>query len=266
MHENSLSLFGQSQMHTLNPKLFHKEYLQSGRRLDGRSCDDIRPISMSCNCIEEFASSSLVSLGKTIVVTAISIKPQPLLSSLTIAVQRAAVSSQKGKTPVDKALTSMMASISSKILSLDDLEIMRPNSDDLFPAAVKVWCWNINVIQTIISDDGAVEIATIIGFEEAMREMKLPLFNLDSEYNLVKTDDFRYLNLKHVFGIRFGILDNKLYYDPTKDEEEVLDGCCTVLMSKDDEGSKLLKLSTTGTFILTEDIIAKMTATCSQKF
>lgn len=252
-------------MHSLNPKLFQKEYLIAGHRLDGRGAEDIRPVSVSRGCIDGYPSSSLVSIGRTIVATAVAAKPQPLLSSFSAAVRRAAVSDCSGKPQADQYLTAMITGLSPKLLSLDELEIMRPSKDDVFATSVNVWCWNIDVQQTIISDDGAVEIAVIIGFEEAMRALKLPLFNLDSEYNLVETGNFRELNMKHVFGIRFGILDDRLYYDPTNEEEKILDGCCTVLISKEDEGIKLLKLSTTGTFSITEDTVAKMVATCSQR-
>ncbi|KAH0789555.1 exosome complex component RRP45 [Histomonas meleagridis] len=248
-------------MQVLAPELFHREYLESGKRLDHRQITDGRAVTITHKCLDDFPSSSLVSLGKTIVVTAVSIKPQPISPSLTVNVQRSVVSTVKGKSSCDKTLTAMLLAIAPKILSPADLEIARPDPHDIYMTAVKVWSFNLDIHQTIISDDGAVEVALILGFEEALSCLELPIYTLDSECQLVQTPETRQLPLLPITGMRFGLLNDMLFFDPTNDEEKIIDGCCTIIMSKEDE-PKILKLSTTGTFCLTEELIANMVNAC----
>ena len=250
-----------SNMQVLAPELFHREYLESGKRLDHRKITDGRSITITHNCLDDFPSSSLVSIGKTIVVTAISIKTQPISPSLTVNVQRAVTSTIKGKSSCDKTLTAMLSAIAPNILSLPDLEIVRPDPHDIYMTAVKVWSFNIDVKQTIISDDGAVEVALILGFEEALSYLDLPIYMLDSECQLVQSDETRRLPLLPICGMRFGLLNDVLFYDPTNDEEKIIDGCCTIVISKEEE-PKLLKLTTTGNFCLTEKLISMMVSAC----
>jgi exosome complex RNA-binding protein Rrp42 (RNase PH superfamily) len=62
-----------------------------------------------------------------------------------------------------------------------------------------------------------------------------------------------------VTGLRFALCAGRLLYDPTCDEEKTADGCCTVVMSNEEE-PKLMKLTTSGRFRLDRDVIARMVA------
>ena len=245
----------------LAPELFRKEFLQSGRRLDQRKVDERRPITFTQNCLDDCMASSLVGIGKTIVVTKIEATPQPLAPSIAISVSRSAVSSVAGPVKLDKALTATIKLLTSRILSLDQLEIKRPDPNNLFQSAVKLWAWNLDIKMTIVSDDGGLEVAAILSFQEALKGLVLPCFELDEEAKLVEIEEKKKLELLLVSGMRFGMLDGKLIYDPVYGEEKVCDGCCTIVVSQE-ETPKLMKMNTAGAFKLSQDIVAQMIAAC----
>jgi exosome complex RNA-binding protein Rrp42 (RNase PH superfamily) len=245
----------------LAPELFHREYLESGRRLDGRNPHQRRPISFTRGCIADSHGSALVALGRTIVITKVSATPQPIAPSITVSVSRAAVSSIKGSTKLDKTLTAMVRLLASKVLPLDQLEIVRPDPHNIFQTAVKLWAWHLGLQIAVISDDGALEVAAILSVQEALLSLTLPCFDLDEEAKLIANGDARSVEVRIVTGLRFAICGDVLVCDPTHDEEKLADGCCTVVMTRGGE-PKLMKLSTSGQFPLNGDIMAKMTAAC----
>jgi hypothetical protein len=201
----------------------------------------------------------LVALGRTIVVAKITATPQPLAPSITISVSRAAVSSIKGKTQLDKTLTAMLQLLASKVLPLDQLEIARPDPLNHFQSAVKLWAWNLAFQICIISDDGGLEIAAVLSVQEALLALELPGFDLDDEAELAANGERRGVEVRVVTGLRFALCGGRLLYDPTCDEEKIVDGCCTVVMSNEDE-PKLMKLTTSGCFRLDRDVLARMIA------
>ncbi|OHS96550.1 hypothetical protein TRFO_37292 [Tritrichomonas foetus] len=246
----------------LGRELFHKEYLQKGKRLDGRLFNAKRTISATRNCIEESDGSSLVSLGKTIVVTKITASPQPIAPSIEINATRAGVSQIKGSTTQDKTLTAMLNVLANRMIPMSELEIARPDPNDIFMSSVKLWGYKLSIDICVISDDGGVEAASVIGFQIALSTLNLETYSLDEEGQIHPLNQSRPLNFLSANAMRFGLLDGKLLYDPTNDEEKLVDGCCTIIMSAE-ESPKLMKVSTTRTFLLNEDLIASMTSACS---
>ena len=247
----------------LAPELFHREYLKEGRRLDGRQREDRRQVAATHGGIDGCTASALVAMGKTIVATKITCVPQPIAPSISIHVSRAAVSDVSGAVYLDKTLTQTIELLTSRILPLGQLEIVRPAPGNVFQSAVKLWAWGVNVTTCVLSDDGGLDVAAILSFQEALRDLTLPCFDLDEEAKLVENGQTRKLEILCVSALRCAVLEGQLFYDPTCDEERVCDGCCTVVMSREAE-PKLMKLTTTGTFILNPDVIAKVAAACCQ--
>jgi exosome complex RNA-binding protein Rrp42 (RNase PH superfamily) len=242
-------------------ELFHQEYLESGRRLDGRAPHERRPVTFTRGCIADCPGSALVAIGRTIAVTKITAAPQPISPSVTISVSRAAVSSIKGATKLDKTLTAMVRLLAAKVLPLDQLEIVRPDPHTIFQTAVKLWAWNLGFQISVISDDGGLEVAAILSVQEALLSLTLPCFDLDDEARLVANGEARKVEVRLVTGLRFAVCGGILFCDPTHDEEKLADGCCTVVMTCG-EDARLMKLSTSGRFALNGRLIAKMTAAC----
>lgn len=245
----------------LAPELFHREYLRSGKRLDNRTPEVCRPITATHGSLSNCSTSSLVSIGRTIVATKIQCTPEPMAPTISIHVSRAGVSSVEGATHLDKSLTNMINILTSRILPMDQLEIARPSPGNVFQSAVKLWGWSVHTRMTVLSDDGSLEVAAILSFQEALRNLSLPCFDLDEEAKLVENGQTRTISILGVSALRFAMIEGKLFYDPTHDEECVADGCCTVVMSRE-EAPKMMKMTTTGTFLLNPDVVAKMTAAC----
>ena len=247
----------------LEPELYHREYLKKGSRLDGRGPKDRRQIAATHGGLDGCTASALVTMGKTIVATKITCVPQPIAPSISIHVSRAAVSDVAGAVYLDKVLTQTIELLTSRILPLGQLEIVRPAPGNVFQSAVKLWAWGVNVKTCVLSDDGGLDVAAILSFQEALRDLTLPCFDLDEEARLVENGQTKKLEILCVSALRFAVLkeEGKLFYDPTRDEEGVCDGCCTVVMSREAK-PKLMKLTTTGTFVLNPDIIAEVVAAC----
>jgi hypothetical protein len=201
-------------------------------------------------------------MGRSIVITKVTPTPQPIAPSVDIAVSRCGVSTVKGTLKVDKALTTMIKFLASKLVPLDQLEIARPDPHNLFQSAVKLWAWKLTIQMTVVSDDGGLDVAACFSLQEALRCLFLPKFNLDEEAKLVPTGEVMAINVVAISGMRFGLFEGNLIWDLNYDEEKVADGCCTMLMTKGDN-PKLLKVATSGKFDLTEDVMIAMMGACS---
>jgi exosome complex RNA-binding protein Rrp42 (RNase PH superfamily) len=245
----------------LAPELFHREYLESSRRLDGRLPHQRRPVTFTRGCIADCPGSALVAIGRTIVATKIAATPQPIAPSVSVSVSRATVSSIKGATKVDKTLTAVIRLLASKVLPLGQLEIVRPDPHNLLQTAVKLWAWNLALQISVISDDGGLEVAAILSVQEALLALTLPCFELDEEAKLAATGEVRGVSVRPVAGMRFALCGDLLFCDPTHDEEKLADGCCTVVTARG-EPAQLMKLATSGRFALSADVIARMIAAC----
>ena len=115
----------------------------------------------------------------------------------------------------------------------------------------------------VISDDGGIEAASILGFQNALLSLKLQKYTLDEEGQIHPIEgDTRQLNFLPINAMQFGILNGALIFDPTSDEEKIIDGCCTIVMSGD-SNPKIMSINTTRTFMLNGDLIAQMASACS---
>ena len=247
----------------LNPELFHKEYLEKGKRLDQRDFSTKRLITSTQNCISEAQSSSLISMGSTIVVTKVETIPQPLAPTFEISAVRAGVSQISGKASLDKTLTAMLNVLISRMVPSKELEIARPDPNDVFMSASKLWGYKLKVNTCVVSDDGGVEVAAVLGLTIALSSLMLETYSLDEEGQIHSLDSPKQLQFLPITAMRFGLLGEKLICDPTSDEEKIVDGCCTIIMSSEDK-PKIMKINTTRTFLLNEDRMRAMITKCSQ--
>ncbi|KAK8866716.1 Rrp42p [Tritrichomonas musculus] len=248
----------------LDKELFHKEYLGKGKRLDGRPFKAKRQIAGTHNCIDDSPGSSLISLGNTIIITKISLTPQPLAPIITVNATRAGVSQIKGRTTQDKTLTATLTLLINRMIPHSELEIARPDPNNIFMSSVKLWSYKMSVNVCVISDDGGIEAASILGFQNALISLTLQKYSLDEEGQIHPLEgEIRKLNFLPINAIQFGILNGALIYDPTSDEEKIIDGCCTIVMSAD-ENPKIMSINTTRTFEMDGNLIAQMTAAFSK--
>lgn len=252
-----------SKMEALNHLDFLKDsLLKEHSRNDGRSFNDSRPIRITEKCFKDGQSSSLISLGKTIIATKIVATPQPIAPSFNVVINRSAVSLVSGKGAVDQTLSAFITVLVNKLLPMSELEIARPDPHNPFHSNIKIWGWNLKFYQTIISDDGGVEVASVLGIQNTLQTLELPNYNLDDEAKLVDAGTSHKINILSLYAKNFSILtddcdpDNDdvnkiILVDPTSDEEKVAFGCCTAVYSNE-EKPKLLVFNTTGKFAITE--------------
>ena len=99
------------QFQYLAPELYLQQYLKSGKRIDNRKANEARNLNATIQCLDDSESSSMVSLGQTIVVTKIKAEPQPIAPSFEIIVFHSGVSNEKGKGTEDPALEMTLTSI-----------------------------------------------------------------------------------------------------------------------------------------------------------
>ena len=255
-------------MEVLDPLHFHKEYLlETHTRKDGRQFNQKREIHITEKCFNEGQSSSLIAVGHTIVATKVLATPQPISPSCTVQTTRSAVSNENGKIQIDQTLSALMSVLLKRFLQMSELEIARPDPHNPFHSNVKVWGWKLEILQSILSDDGGVETACILGIQNALKTMELPNYNLDDEAKLVEDGTTRKLHLLSLFATNFSCIiedfdpnedvSQSLLVDPTSDEEKVSEGSCSIVLSNE-EKPKVLAMNTTGKFSLSPQRIDYM--------
>ena len=262
-------------MEALDSLRFHKEILfQTSRRKDGRSVEDKREIHITKRCFTDGQSSSMIAIGHTIVATKIMATPQPISPSFTVQITRSAVSLESGKNQIDQTISAFMTVLVNRFLSMSELEIARPDPHNPFHSNVKVWGWKLDICQSILSDDGGVEVACVLGIQNALAAMDLPNYNLDDEAKLVENGTFHKLSLISLFAANFSIIEEDevegedkdlkefVVVDPTKEEERISEGTCSIVLSNE-ERPKILAMNTTGKFELTPERVNYMISKAS---
>lgn len=231
------------------------------KRVDQRGFQNSRPIHITEKCFKDGQSSSLISIGKTIIATKIIATPQPIAPSFSVAINRSAVSLPSGKGALDQTLSAFITVLVNKLLPMSELEIARPDPHNPFHSNIKIWGWNLQFYQTIISDDGGVEVASVLGIQNTLQTLELPNYNLDDEAKLVDAGTSHKISILSLFAKNFAILtddadngseETNILVDPTLDEEKISKGSCTVVYSNE-ATPKLLVFNTSGKFVITEN-------------
>lgn len=245
----------------LQKEFFQKDYLLKGKRRDDRLFEERRQITFSKDCVDFSDASSLLKIGKTIIATKINVHPQPISPTINITVTRAGVSQINGQLSQDLSLTTTLKLIINRMIPHDELEICRPDPNDVFLSSLKLWSYKMDINISVISDDGCVEAASILGFQIALSGLHLQKYQLDEEGQIAPLDETRPLHFFAIKSMGFAILNRKLIFDPTHDEEEIVDGCCTMVIT-DEENPKLMKILTSGTFLINDELISEMIRAC----
>ncbi|CAH0519463.1 unnamed protein product [Peronospora belbahrii] len=211
-------------------KLFPLDYMRkclvNQVRTDARMIEALRPVQLQTNIVQTAASSSLVKLGKTSVVTAIKLAvgtpavKTPDQGEIAIQVHLSPLCSNRftlGR-PSEEAqsIGSQLTRIilGSRVVEMESLSIV--NGQSAWKLVIDVYC---------INHDGNVLDAALVSIMAALRTLKLPVTSIneaDNVVSIVPNGDATPLRVEHcAYATSFAVVDDTVLIDPTSDEEDL---------------------------------------------
>uniref|UniRef100_M4BB92 Ribosomal RNA-processing protein 43 n=1 Tax=Hyaloperonospora arabidopsidis (strain Emoy2) TaxID=559515 RepID=M4BB92_HYAAE len=211
-------------------RLFPAEYarkcLQSNVRVDGRSIEATRTAQLQTNVVHTAASSSLVKLGKTSVLTAIKLAvgtpavATPDQGEIAIQVHLTPLCSNRFSVgrPSEEAqsIGSQLTRIvlGSRVVEMEDLSIAKGQST-----------WKLMVDVFCVNHDGNVLDAALASVMAALQTLKLPATSIneaDNVVSIVPDGDTMPLCVRFgAYATSFAVVDSTVLIDPTSEEEDL---------------------------------------------
>ncbi|KAF1794023.1 Alpha/Beta hydrolase fold [Phytophthora cactorum] len=220
-------------------KLFPAEYMRkclvNKVRPDSRSIEATRAVQLQTDVIQTAASSSLVKLGKTSVLTAIKLAvgtpavDTPDQGEIAIHVHLSPLCSNRftvGR-PSEEAqsigsqLTRII--VGSRVVEMESLSIVKGQS-----------AWKLMVDVYCVDHDGNVLDAALTSIIAALKTLKLPATSVNEADNvslscqltsaclLFADGDATPLRVEHgAYATSFAVVDGEVLIDPTSDEEDL---------------------------------------------
>jgi exosome complex RNA-binding protein Rrp42 (RNase PH superfamily) len=245
-------------MFELSPSYFVKQQMLQKKRVDSRNINQSRKSFFNFYHNDNSYGSSLFKRGKTIIAAKVTGKPQPLFPSIEVSVIKSLVSNKKFKNTSDQPLTSFLTDIAPNFIDLSSLIIARPDEDNFLQASVKIWVWKIQIIFSIISDDGSIDVCLFQSLNLTLNEIVLPVFELTEQGKLIEIEDKKQqIVLNPMKAIKVAKFEDILICDPSSAEESISEGTCSIMFSEN-EGMTLHGVFTNGFFPLNENIFSKI--------
>ncbi|KAJ9080400.1 hypothetical protein DSO57_1025423 [Entomophthora muscae] len=220
----------------VHPKEYLKKYLVKGIRPDGRDFLETRGLRITPASISTANGSSVVRIGKTIVVCGIKAEiaeptyDDPDSGFLVPNVEMGPLCSSKIRPGPPSERPMVYSEVLAKILH--KCQVFNKKSLCIEPGQA-VWCLYIDVL--CVSDDGNVIDAAILAMSNALKNISLPSAQFDEEAGLIKADrEFMApLDIKcDLFPLTFSIIEGgAILADPDTNEEELADGTLTLVMN-----------------------------------
>jgi len=201
-----------------------KQYLEQGKRFDGRKLDEFREISVETGISENAEGSARVKIGKTEVLVGVKLnvgEPYPDSQdkgNLMVSVELLPLSSPKYELGPPKFDSIEIGRITdraireSKIIELEKLCIKEGE---------KVWTVCIDIYS--INDDGNIIDAACIGAIAALKNAKIPFYDEETgkiDYDKEPTGKLP-LAKKIPLSISYHKIGNQIIVDPTTEEENI---------------------------------------------
>ncbi|KAL3669095.1 hypothetical protein V7S43_005479 [Phytophthora oleae] len=223
-------------------KMFPAEYvrkcLENKVRPDSRTIEATRAVQLQTDVIHTAASSSLVKLGKTSVLTAIKLAvgtpavATPDQGEIAIQVHLSPLCSNRftvGR-PSEEAqsIGSQLNRIivGSRVVEMESLSIVKGQS-----------AWKLMVDVYCVDHDGNVLDAALTSIMAALKTLKLPTTSVNEADNVVSivTDgDVTPLQVEHgAYATSFAVVDGVVLIDPTSDEEDLASAVFSLSYSTD---------------------------------
>ena len=208
-----------------------KQYLEEGKRFDGRKLDEFREIIIETNVSKKAEGSARVKIGKTEVIAGVKLDvgtpypDSPDKGNLSVAAELLPLSSPRFEPGPPRFEAIELARVvdrgirESKFIEFEKLCIKKGE---------KVWTVFIDIYS--INDDGNLIDAAAIASVVALKEAKMPKY--DEETEKVSYGEWTTKKLPLSKNVPIAITVHKigksLVVDPSKEEEDVSDVRMTV--------------------------------------
>ncbi|KAM7436235.1 Exosome complex component RRP43 [Porites harrisoni] len=225
---------------TAQPLEYYRQFLKQDVRPDGRSLLEFRKTILNVGSISTAEGSSLVKLGNTTVVCgvkaefAVPSQEKPKLGFIVPNVDLPPLCSSRFRPgpPSEQAqvLSQFVADIISNCepISLEDLCIVEGKL-----------CWVLYVDIMCLSYDGNITDACLIAAVAALQNTRLHSVKIDEETQTPEPSEKKEVSLnlrQHPVASTFGIFDDSvLFADPTDEEENLVSGIVTIVVTDDDK-------------------------------
>ncbi|KAG7397454.1 Exosome complex component RRP43 [Phytophthora boehmeriae] len=211
-------------------KLFPAEYMRkclaSKVRPDSRTIEASRAVQLQTNVIQTAASSSLVKLGNTSVLSAIKLAvgtpavATPDQGEIAVQVHLSPLCSKRftvgrpseESQSIDSQLTRIL--VGSRVVEMENLSIVKGQS-----------AWKLMVDVYCIDHDGNVLDAALTSIMAALKTLQLPAVSINEADNVVSIlpdGDKTPLRMEHfAYATTFAVVDDTVLIDPTSEEEDL---------------------------------------------
>ncbi|MBU5537104.1 MAG: exosome complex protein Rrp42 [Candidatus Aenigmatarchaeota archaeon] len=238
------------------------ELIQNGKRVDGREFTQFRDIEIKENVIETAEGSAYVRFGNTKVIVGVKIgtgapfPDTPNEGILSVSAEFTPLASPEfeagppGEDAIELARIVDRGIRESKMIELEKLAIT---------PGEKVWSVFVDIY--IIDNQGNLLDAAALASVVALMNTRLP--KLDVEGNIVKGEYDGKLPVVHKpITISVCKVGDKLFLDPTKEEELVIDAKLSIAVREDDKICAMQKQGNKG---IEFDFIEKMVDVAIEK-
>ncbi|TMW62081.1 hypothetical protein Poli38472_009574 [Pythium oligandrum] len=218
-------------------KLFPREYvnkcIENNVRPDSRLLEATRPVHIQTNVVKTAASSSLVKIGNTSVMTAVKLTvgtpavATPDQGEIAIQVHLTPLCSTRfnlGRPSEEtQSIGSQLTRIitGSRVVEMSDLSIERGKS-----------AWKLMVDVYGVDHDGNIHDAALLSVIAALKTLQLPAVTINESDHVVSIQpdgELMPLKIQHtVYSTTFGILNNRVIVDPTNEEELLASALFTI--------------------------------------
>jgi len=211
-----------------------KEYLQQGKRFDGRKLDEFREIKIETGVSKNAEGSARVNLGKTEILVGVKLdvaEPYPDSldeGNLMVTAEFLTMSSPRldlGPQPFE----------SLELARVIDRGIRESHFIDLKKLCIKKGekVWNVMIDIYSINDDGNLLDAAGIGAIAALKTARIPKYNEETGKPVYGewTNEKIPLSEKTPISLTVHKIGNSLIIDPTKEEEDISETRVTVCSS-----------------------------------
>ncbi|KAE8994570.1 hypothetical protein PR003_g20444 [Phytophthora rubi] len=211
-------------------KLFPAEYMRkclaNKVRPDSRTIEAARAVQLQTDVVHTAASSSLVKLGKTSVLTAIKLAvgtpavATPDQGEIAVQVHLSPLCSSRftvGRPSEESQSISSQLSriiVGSRVVEMENLSIVKGQS-----------AWKLMLDVYCVDHDGNVLDAALTSIMAALKTLKLPATSVneaDNVVSIVSDGDATPLRVEHyAYATSFAVVEDTVLIDPTSDEEDL---------------------------------------------
>ncbi|MBM5805574.1 MAG: exosome complex protein Rrp42 [Candidatus Verstraetearchaeota archaeon] len=212
------------------------ELAESGKRTDGRSLTDMRPVEIQTNVIEKAEGSATVRLGDTYVIAGVKFAigdPFPDIPNdgvMSVSAEFVPLASSEFETgPPDENAIELARVVDR---GLRESKLLDTSKLCIIPGK-KVWIAWVDIF--ILDHRGNLMDAAALAGLSALLTSKMPKAEVSGEEVKV-TEEFVPVPLRAIpVNVTMAKIGDKLFVDPSLEEEEVMDCRLSVAFAEDDQ-------------------------------